>query len=159
MPCRRQADCRAGLAVAPSIAAMVRRRVPALVAAGVVLAAGLLIRAFGHGALAQHAGTVLYASLIYVGVFVLRPGTSPLRAGVVAVVFCWLIEAFQLTGVPAKLSERSLIARLVLGASFDWADVAWYPMGVVPLVVAHLIVGARISAGADSGSRAAGRPR
>ena len=119
---------------------MIRRRLPALVAAGVVLVAGLLIRALGDGAVAQHAGTVLYASLIYAGVFVLRPVTSPLRAGIVAVVFCWLVEAFQLTGVPAEWSERSLIARLVLGASFDWADVAWYPVGVVPLVVAHLMV-------------------
>ena len=124
---------------------MVRRRLLALVAAGVVLAAGLLIRALGDGATAQHAGTVLYASLIYAGVFVVCPATSPLRAGLVAVAFCWLVEGFQLTGVPAALSERSLLARLVLGASFDWADVAWYPVGVVPLVLAHLMVVGRVA--------------
>jgi hypothetical protein len=41
------------------------------------------------------------------------------------------------------LSERSLAARLVLGAHFDWVDVAWYPVGVVPLVVLHLVVSRR----------------
>ena len=137
---------------------MVRTRLAAILGAGLVLATGLLVRALGDGAFAQHAGTVLYASLIYVGVFVLRPATSPVPAGIVAVAFCWLVEAFQLTGVPAELSGRSLIARLVLGSSFDWADVAWYPAGVVPLVVAHVLVRARTSASAGPGSRTAGRP-
>jgi Protein of unknown function (DUF2809) len=137
---------------------MIRRRMAALIAAVLVLVAGLLIRALGGGAFAQHAGTVLYASLIYVGVFVLRPATAPVPAGVVAVVFCWLVEAFQLTGVPGALSERSLIARLVLGASFDWADVAWYPAGVVPLVVAHSLLRVRASASGGPGSRTAGGP-
>ena len=39
------------------------------------------------------------------------------------------------TGVPAILSERSIVARLVLGVAFDWADMWWYPVGVIPLVV------------------------
>jgi len=138
---------------------MVRRRVGALAGAGVVLVAGLLVRAVGEGAWAQHAGTALYASLIYVGVLVLRPGASPLPAGIAAVAFCWLVEAFQLTGVPAALSGRSLIARLVLGTSFDWADIALYPAGVLPLVAGHLLVRARTSASGDRGSRTAGLPR
>lgn len=133
------------------------RRSFALTGAGVVLVAGLAIRAVGGGSFAQNSGTALYATLIYLGVFVLRPRTSPPVAGMVAIAFCWLVEAFQLTGIPAELSERSLIARLVLGSHFDWADVGWYPVGVVPLVVAQLLR-ARTAASADRGSRAARRP-
>ncbi|MEV4704636.1 DUF2809 domain-containing protein [Actinoplanes sp. NPDC049316] len=126
-------------------------RLVALGSAGLILGLGLAVRALAGGPFAQNAGTALYASMIYAGVLVLRPTIAPLPTGVVAVAFCWLVEAFQLTGLPAALSERSLIARLVLGSHFDWVDVAWYPAGVVPLVVAHLLVRARTSATAGPG--------
>ena len=93
----------------------------------------------GSGAFAQSAGTALYASMIYAGVFVLRPSTTPLVAGAAAVLFCWAIEFAQLTGIPAALSERSVPARLVLGAHFDPADLLWYVGGVAPLVLVHAV--------------------
>ena len=88
-------------------------------------------------ALAQYSGTALYASTVYAGVYVLRPRTAPLTAGVAAIGFCWLIEVFQLTGIPAALSAQSVLARLALGVRFDPTDLAWYPVGVIPLVAAH----------------------
>lgn len=90
------------------------------------------------GALAQDSGTILYASMIYAGVFVLAPWTRPVVAGAAAIGFCWLVELLQLTGLPADLSGRSLVARLVLGVQFDAGDLVWYPVGVVPLAVLHL---------------------
>lgn len=108
-----------------------------------ILGIGLGVRAFSDGWLAQHSGTALYASMIYAGVFALWPRLSPLRAGALAIGFCWAVELFQLTGIPAALSERSLAARLVLGATFDWTDIGWYPVGVVPLVALHLLTRAR----------------
>ncbi|MGC9665347.1 DUF2809 domain-containing protein [Planosporangium sp. 12N6] len=99
-----------------------------------VVAAGLTIRVVGSGSLEQYSGTALYAAMVYTGVLLLWPRISPLPAGGIAVGFCWLVEVLQLTGVPAALSARSLLARLVLGAQFDLTDVAWYPVGVVPLV-------------------------
>ena len=134
---------------------MVRGRLVAVGAVAVILALGLGIRAFGGGAFAQNAGTALYASLIYAGLFVLWPALPPVRAGLIAVGFCWVVEVFQLTGIPATLAEHSLVARLVLGSSYDWVDLAWYPAGVVPLVLIQRAVGRGASAG--SGSRA-GRP-
>jgi hypothetical protein len=74
------------------------------------------------GALSQFSGTALYAAMMYAGVFVLRPRTSPVTAAVVALGFCWAVELFQLTGVPAYLSARSVLARLALGVSFDPKD-------------------------------------
>jgi hypothetical protein len=78
--------------------------------------------------------------LIYAGVFVLVPRARPPAAGTAAIVFWWLVEFLQLTGLPATLSAHSLIARLVLGVQFDAVDLAWYVIGVLPLVVLHVVV-------------------
>ncbi|SBT40938.1 DUF2809 domain-containing protein [Micromonospora auratinigra] len=118
----------------------IRLRLLALVAAGGFLAVALTIRALADGALEQHSGTALYASMVYAGVFVLRPRTRPVPAGVAATVFCWVVETAQLTGVPAALSAHSLLARLVLGVRFDPLDLCWYPVGVLPLVALHLLL-------------------
>lgn len=115
----------------------------ALGAAVGFLGIALVIRAFDEGAVAQHSGTLLYGSMVYAGVLFVVPRLGPVWVGTVATVFCWLVEAAQLTGVPAELSARSLLARLVLGVRFDPVDLAWYPVGVLPLVVVHLVVDAR----------------
>jgi hypothetical protein len=97
------------------------------------------------GALAQYSGTALYAAMIYAGLYVLVPTLRPPVAGVLAVGFCWLVELFQLTGVPAALSERSLLARLALGVAFDPVDLLWYALGVLPLVAVHSAWRSRMS--------------
>ena len=93
-----------------------------------------------NGRLEQYSGTALYASMIYVGVLFVWPRLSPWTAGGTALAWCWGAEFFQLTGIPADLSERSLLARLVLGNSFDPVDLVWYPVGIAPLVVLHFLL-------------------
>ena len=61
-------------------------------------------------------------------------------AGAAAIIFCWLVELFQLTGLPAEWSEHSIVARLVLGRQFDPVDLLRYPVGVLPLVVLHAVL-------------------
>ncbi|MGY0004682.1 ribosomal maturation YjgA family protein [Micromonospora sp. I033] len=112
-------------------------------AALLFLGLALLIRAVDDGALRQYSGTALYASMVWAGVLFLRPRMAPVPAGTLAIVFCWVVECAQLTGVPAELSARSLAARLALGVQFDPVDLAWYPAGVAPLVVLHHLVRAR----------------
>lgn len=90
------------------------------------------------GTLAQRSGTILYASMIYAGVVLLWPRVRPVLAGAAAIGFCWTVELLQLTGVPAELSARSVVARLALGVQFDAADLAWYPIGVLPVGALHL---------------------
>ncbi|MEH0934174.1 ribosomal maturation YjgA family protein [Micromonospora psammae] len=109
-------------------------------AAALFLGVALAIRAVDDGPLRQHSGTALYASMVWAGVLFVRPRLAPLPAGLVAVVFCWLVECAQLTGIPAELSARSVAARLALGVQFDPVDLAWYPAGVAPLVALHLAV-------------------
>ena len=120
-----------------------RSRLWALLGAGLALAVAFAIRAVDDGALRQYSGTALYASMIYAGVFLIRPRTTPLVAGAAAITFCWAMETFQLTSVPAELSSHSLLARYVFGVTFDPVDLAWYPVGVIPLVAAHWFLRAR----------------
>ncbi|MDG6105564.1 DUF2809 domain-containing protein [Dactylosporangium aurantiacum] len=117
-----------------------RNRLLGLLGAALALAVAFAIRAVDDGALRQYSGTALYASMIYAGVYVLRPRTTPLVAGAAAIAWCWAMELAQLTGVPAELSSRSLLARYALGVKFDPVDLAWYPAGVVPLVLVHLLL-------------------
>jgi hypothetical protein len=123
-------------------------RISALLAAACFLGLALGIRAVtgdwsGRGWLAQYSGTALYASMVYAGVLFLWPRMSAGRAGVIATVFCWTVEAAQLTGVPAELSARNILLRAALGVHFDWVDILWYPVGIVPLVVVDLFWGER----------------
>ncbi|GGO20871.1 ribosomal maturation YjgA family protein [Micromonospora parathelypteridis] len=125
----------------PITARTVRLLMP--VAALLFVGLALLIRAVDDGALRQHSGTALYASMVWAAVLFLWPRMAPLPAGVVATAFCWVVELAQLTGVPAELSARSMAARLALGVQFDPVDLAWYPVGVAPLLALHLLVRAR----------------
>jgi len=120
-----------------------RFRLLMLAAAAGFLAVALTIRGAAAGTLnsvgqlEQYSGTALYASMVYVGVLFLWPRRSPWAAGLIAWAWCWAMECFQLSGIPADLSSRSLVARLVLGVQFDPVDLLWYLPGIVPLVVVH----------------------
>lgn len=124
-------------------------RVAAVVAAAVFLGVALGIRELtgghltGNTALEQDSGTALYASAVYAAVVFLRPWMAPLVAGAWALGFCWAIEAFQLTDVPRTLSRYSIVLRLIFGNAFDWTDVWWYPVGVVPLVLLEILARTR----------------
>ncbi|NUT35827.1 MAG: DUF2809 domain-containing protein [Hamadaea sp.] len=101
------------------------------------------IRAMTDGPIGQYSGAALSAAIVYTIVVFIRPAISPLAAGGAAVAYCWFIEFAQLTSIPEALSERSWFARQLLGAQFDLVDVAWYPIGVIPLVAAHRLLRAR----------------
>ncbi len=118
-------------------------RLAAAGAAVVILAAGLGVRAVFDGAFAKYAGVALYAALIYTLVLVVRPGLRTWPAATVAVAFCWLVEFAQLTPYPADLSERSTLARLVLGSTFHAPDLFWYVVGAALTAVALEPVRAR----------------
>jgi len=121
--------------------------------AGVVVAAGLGVRELTGGAFAEHAGTVLYATLMYLLVCLallaclivltclkittIAVGLGPIALGRVTVAACWLVELYQLTGVPARLAAHSTLSRLALGAAFQPLDLFWYVVGAVIAVGLH----------------------
>lgn len=82
------------------------------------------------GLVEQASGTALYASAVFCGVVFLWPRLAVGWVALIAAGYCWAVEFLQLTSVPADLSARSVVARLVLGVSFDPADLAWYLVGV-----------------------------
>lgn len=106
-----------------------RTRILAAAAAGLTLCAGLGVRGVADGDAAKYAGDALYTVLLCTLVVLLAPATRPPVAAGVALALSWAIECAQLTGVPAELAERSLVARLVLGSTFNAPDLLWYAVG------------------------------
>ena len=115
-------------------------RIAAALAGAGALALAFGIRALADGPLEQHSGTALYASLIYALVVFVRPCIGPVVAAAIATGFCWAVEVAQLTGIPAALSAKSIVARLVLGVAFDPIDLLWYPVGVLLFMALHMLV-------------------
>ncbi|GAA2287694.1 hypothetical protein GCM10010402_52030 [Actinomadura luteofluorescens] len=114
-----------------------------VVSAACFAGAAYAIRAVMDGPIEQYSGAALSGAIVYTIVIFIRPSISPLLAGGVAIAYCWFIEFAQLTPLPAALSQRSWLAGQLVGAQFDLIDVAWYPLGVVPLAAAHLFLRAR----------------
>ncbi|MBT2526226.1 DUF2809 domain-containing protein [Streptomyces sp. ISL-99] len=93
------------------------------------LCAGLGVRGAVDGDVAKYAGDALYTVLLCTLVVLLAPATRPRVAGGIALLASWAVECAQLTGVPAELAERSVVARLVLGSTFNAPDLLWYAVG------------------------------
>ncbi|MFC9970824.1 DUF2809 domain-containing protein [Spirillospora sp. NPDC127200] len=125
-----------------SLAMRWTRLLMAVSAAGFAGAA-YAIRAAMDGPIEQYSGAALSAAIVYTLLVFIWPRISPSPAGGAAIAYCWFIEFAQLTPVPEALSQRSWLARQLLGAQFDSIDVAWYPVGVIPLVAAHWFLRAR----------------
>lgn len=111
-----------------------RTRLVACVAALRAVAAGLGVRAgaarTGLGPeVAKYAGDALYTVLVQTLVVLAAPRVRPPVAAGVALAISWAVEFAQLSDVPAELSRRSVVARLVLGSTFNAPDLFWYAVG------------------------------
>ncbi|HET6856079.1 MAG TPA: DUF2809 domain-containing protein [Streptomyces sp.] len=107
-----------------------RIRLAAAAAAVVTLCAGLGVRAVADGDVAKYAGDVLYTVLLCTLVVLVAPAAvTRWTAAAVGLGLSWAIELFQLTGVPAELSQHSVVARLILGSTFNAPDLFWYAVG------------------------------
>ncbi|MFJ6698898.1 DUF2809 domain-containing protein [Streptomyces sp. NPDC091272] len=110
---------------------MIRCRCYALGAAAATIATALGVRAAGEGDFAKYAGDALYTVLWYALVVVALPRVRPVCAAGVALGVSWAVEFAQLTSVPADLSARSGLLRLVFGSTFNAPDLFWYAVGAV----------------------------
>lgn len=106
------------------------RRAALAVSAVVTIGAGLSVRFAGRGLAADFAGDALYAVLVFlvVGFFVVR--ASSWSVGLIAVVVCWAIETFQLTGLPSAAAYAFPPSALLLGTGFSPVDLLAYALGV-----------------------------
>jgi hypothetical protein len=117
------------------------RRWRLLAIAGLVIAAGLLTHLGGSGPIADRAGDALYAVMVYLLVAIAFPRASVIVVGASALAACALIEAFQLTGLPALWAQTFWPVRLVLGVGFDPGDLAAYALGAAAAAVADFVIG------------------
>lgn len=137
----------------------VRTRLAAAGAAAVIVGVGLGLRAVAAGSVAKYGGDALYTALLLALVVVAAPRVTPLRAAASALTMSWVIEFFQVSGVPAELAQRSTVARLVLGSTFNPPDLFWYAVGAAAGWLIHATVTTRHGRGSGSSSRhATGHP-
>jgi hypothetical protein len=108
----------------------VRRRVPLVIALALTVAAGLGVRAALSGLWAKYAGVALWATAAYWAVLLVRPALGVAWAAGITLAISWAVELAQLTPVPAYLSSKHILLRLLLGASFGAWDLPAYLVGV-----------------------------
>ncbi|MFJ9028007.1 DUF2809 domain-containing protein [Streptomyces sp. NPDC102274] len=133
---------------------LVRTRLVAGGAALLTVGAGLGIRGVGSGGgdVVKYGGDALYTVLVYTLAVLVAPRARPLVAGGVALGFSWAVELFQLTDLPGELAARSVLARLVLGSTFNAPDLLWYAVGALCAGLAHgTVAGWRRGAGRSPG--------
>ncbi|WP_443042162.1 ribosomal maturation YjgA family protein [Streptomyces sp. B21-105] len=132
-----------------------RTRLAAACAAAATVGAGLGLRAVAAGDVAKYGGDALYTVLLLTLVVALAPRVTPLTAAGGALAVSWAVEFLQLSSVPADLSRRSAVARLVLGSTFNPPDLLWYAVGAVAGWSVHTALRA---ARAGRAGRAGGGP-
>lgn len=116
-----------------------RRRIGAAGAAALTLAAGVGARAFLTGAPAKILGVALWATLVYWIVVFCAPSWRPARAGVLTLAISWLVEFAQMTTVPAALSARHILLRMIFGTTFSAWDLPMYGGGVLLGMAVHAL--------------------
>ncbi|MFF3948055.1 DUF2809 domain-containing protein [Streptomyces sp. NPDC001902] len=117
-----------------------RTRLTAAAAAVITVGAGLGLRAVAEGSVAKYGGDALYTVLLVTLVVLAAPRVTPLMATGSALAASWVIEFLQLSDVPAELAQRSLVARLVLGSTFNPPDLLWYAVGAAAGWLVHTAV-------------------
>ncbi|WP_371674267.1 DUF2809 domain-containing protein [Streptomyces sp. NBC_00289] len=122
-----------------------RTRLAAVGAMVVTAGAGLGLRAVAAGSVAKFGGDALYTVLIQALVVLIVPRVRPVTAAGSALVVSWVVEFLQLSEVPAELSERSSVARLVLGSTFNPPDLFWYGVGAAAGWLVHTALNSFLS--------------
>ena len=113
-----------------------------------IVITGLASRVFHSGlALIDHdLGEALYAALAYVLLGIVSPQLLPTHKALITAVAMVVIEAFQLTGVPADFAASGNVGlkllAVMLGTAWSWRDLLGYAVGIA--VVALLDYGFRL---------------
>jgi len=111
-----------------------RSRLIYLTAIAITMVCGLGSRAYAGKlpqAVAEHAGDMLWAGMVYFGFRLLLVNGKPGRAAVWSLLFSFAIEFSQLYQADWMQPVRaSLIGSLVLGRGFLWIDLLRYAAGI-----------------------------
>jgi hypothetical protein len=106
-----------------------RHRLAAGCLGALTIAAGLGVRAVSDGAVSNLVGVALWDTLVCCLIVLLRPDVSPRSLFVAGALLGIGTEVLQATGLPLRLYRAHPLFALVLGTTFQWADVPAYPVG------------------------------
>ena len=120
-----------------------RLRLVGLLAA--TLALGIVTRKIPLGVMLwdKSAGDALYAVAVYFALAIALPRASWVTLAPLALIACFGIELFQLTGIPLALAQTQSWhwVRWILGSTFAWHDVLCYALGVPLAAFVHRVAG------------------
>ncbi|MBI5516596.1 MAG: DUF2809 domain-containing protein [Deltaproteobacteria bacterium] len=95
----------------------------------VTVAVGLGARRALSGWTAKYLGVALWSTLVYWLVLACAPRLRPARAFGVTVAISFAVELFQLTPIPYRLGQVSVLFQLVFGMFFSAWDLPVYVVG------------------------------
>ncbi|MCQ3972426.1 MAG: DUF2809 domain-containing protein [Anaerolineae bacterium] len=114
-----------------------------LVTLGLIAGLGLISRLVPIGSILwdKYLGDVVYAAVFYLGLSLIWPRGAILAKAFLTVVYVVAIETFQLTLIPAQLSQSDslairLFAYVVLGSRFSGWDLLAYGIGIAGIGLA-----------------------
>ena len=112
---------------------MTRSRIIHLMIAIFLLCIEIVIAARDNGGLVRTwGGDVFVVMLIYFAVRVIAPAWKPMHVSIGVLIFAFLVEFTQAIGLIGILGlQDNMIARWILGDTFQWADLLAYVIGVV----------------------------
>jgi hypothetical protein len=116
-----------------------------LVAAVLVVVAGLAASRLVPGLPGDALGDALYAALVLLLVTFVAPRQALAARATVAVVLCWLVELAQATGGPAAAVRAWPPLRYLLGTTFAWPDLLAYAVGVLVAAAVMRVASVRSS--------------
>jgi len=128
---------------------LLRQRIFYCLCGLIIVVAGVASRLFHSGiALIDHdLGEALYAALAYVLLGIVWPQLMPVYKALITLAAMVAIEAFQLTGVPARFaaSENSVLNLLavVLGTTWNWRDLLGYAVGIAVVALLDYVFSLR----------------
>jgi hypothetical protein len=99
-----------------------------------VIALGLASRRYAvylPSFLAKNAGDALWATMVFLGLGLLRPRASTATLALIALAISYVDEISQLYHAPwIDAIRHTTLGGLVLGFAFHWSDMACYTVGV-----------------------------
>ncbi len=114
-----------------------KRSIILLTSMTIVFAAGIISRVFhtGFPVFDKYLGDALYAVLFYLLLSLFWKQGTPFVKTLLSCGAMIVIETFQLTGIPLKLSLSQnvfpKVVSIVLGTTFGWLDIVAYFAGIL----------------------------
>ena len=116
------------------------KRLPVVIMSVGIIGLGLGSRYGLSGFWAKYLGVALWATMVYSFVLFLKPSFSVLSASGVSLFISWTVEFAQLTWLPAFLSAKHILLRLIFGSHFSVYDLPAYLVGIILGALLHIIL-------------------